>query len=268
MARGRMINKQLAKSRRFDALEDDFSRLLYCMLLPHADRDGRLEGDPHLVKAMCFPRRDDVSCRKIADSLRQITATGLIEWYEVDEEAYIEISKFKENQEGLRYDREPESRIQAPCGTLPAVAGSLPEDDGSLPVEVKLREENINTCASRSAYTSDFEKWWFAYPKKRSKDAAFKVWKKVKSKLPPLDAHIEAVNAWSLSDDWTKDGGQFIPYPQKWLSEGKWMDELPGRSRIVQMPTPKFCPKHNGRPLEPDGTCAMCEEEKGIQGAG
>jgi hypothetical protein len=83
-----------------------------------------------------------------------------------------------------------------------------------------------NTCASESAYSSDFEQWWTEYPKKRSKEAAFKTWKKVKSKLPPLDKHIEIVKNWSMTDDWKKEGGQFIPYPQKWLSEGKWMDEV------------------------------------------
>ncbi|MNH08813.1 hypothetical protein D3C79_682460 [compost metagenome] len=36
-----------------------------------------------------------------------------------------------------------------------------------------------------------------------------------------------ALAAWTVSTDWTKDGGQFIPHAATWLNGKRWEDELP-----------------------------------------
>ena len=37
----------------------------------------------------------------------------------------------------------------------------------------------------------------------------------------------KALAAWTVSTDWTKDGGQFIPHASTWLNGKRWEDELP-----------------------------------------
>jgi hypothetical protein len=144
------------------------------------------------------------------------------------------------------------------------------QDVSIMDAQVRLDKYSIekNTCASESAYSSDFEEWWTAYPKKRSKEAAFKAWKKAKSKLPALDRHIQIVKNWSMTDDWKKEGGQFIPYPQKWLSEGKWMDELASNKQASNnkwgdrpLLVDTFCTIHPEERLR-GGICYVCEEER------
>jgi predicted phage replisome organizer len=139
---------------------------------------------------------------------------------------------------------------------------------GHTEIEKEIDKEN-NTCASESAYSSDFEEWWTAYPKKRSKEAAYKAWKKAKSKLPDLDRHIQIVKNWSMTEDWKKEGGQFIPYPQKWLSEGKWMDELATNKQASNnkwgdrpLLVDTFCTVHPQERLR-GGICYVCEEAHG-----
>jgi hypothetical protein len=35
------------------------------------------------------------------------------------------------------------------------------------------------------------------------------------------------VKVWKNSQQWTKDGGQFIPMPATWLNGRRWEDETP-----------------------------------------
>jgi len=70
-----------------------------------------------------------------------------------------------------------------------------------------------------------FAEFWQAYPRKEAKAAAEKAWAKV-----PADLHaaiMAAVGKHKKSDQWTKDGGAFIPHPATWLNQRRWEDEVP-----------------------------------------
>lgn len=69
-----------------------------------------------------------------------------------------------------------------------------------------------------------FDSFWNEYPKKRSKGDALKAWKAVKEKRPPIAQLLKALAVLKASDDWRKDGGQFIPYPGTWLRAWGWED--------------------------------------------
>ena len=36
---------------------------------------------------------------------------------------------------------------------------------------------------------------------------------------------VAAVEQHGASEEWQKDGGQFIPHPRTWLNHGRWKDE-------------------------------------------
>ena len=40
-----------------------------------------------------------------------------------------------------------------------------------------------------------------------------------------IETLLEAIEKKKRSQDWLKDGGQFIPYPATWLNAGGWEDE-------------------------------------------
>lgn len=69
----------------------------------------------------------------------------------------------------------------------------------------------------------EFDSFWEAYPRKTAKDEARKAWSKVR---PPLQACIDTLAWQSKQESWTKDGGQFIPYPATWINRGSWQDEV------------------------------------------
>lgn len=70
-----------------------------------------------------------------------------------------------------------------------------------------------------------FESFWAAYPKKKNRGQAEKVWAKFKPSEDLLAKILRAVEVATRSDDWRKENGQFIPYPASWLNAKGWEDQ-------------------------------------------
>jgi hypothetical protein len=113
MAQGRMLNRRISLNKKVNDLAPE-SALCFTWGIAHLDRDGRIHGDPELFKQIVVPRRKDITSEKIESFIREWAEKGLVIWYETDGDLYIQYPKFKENQLGLRYDREAESHIPPP----------------------------------------------------------------------------------------------------------------------------------------------------------
>jgi len=112
--------------------------------------------------------------------------------------------------------------------------------------------------------TDIFEHFWKAYPRKKSKGQAEKAWAKIKPKPNEqlLASMIATIEQAKKSEDWLKEGGQFIPYPATWLNAKGWEDEVikPGgngkdpfwcdscnRIRSAMSSRPHLCLECNGK---------------------
>ncbi len=84
-----------------------------------------------------------------------------------------------------------------------------------------------NTLLADGLRDSGFDLFWKTYPRKVKKAEAQTAWMKHKADRPPIDEIVTTIEAWSKADDWTKDNGQFIPYPASWINSRRWEDELP-----------------------------------------
>lgn len=71
-----------------------------------------------------------------------------------------------------------------------------------------------------------FYRFWAEYPKKRSKGDAFNAWRVTAPRRPELQVLLKALAVLKSSEDWTKEGGKFIPYPGTWLRAWGW-DDVP-----------------------------------------
>jgi len=74
---------------------------------------------------------------------------------------------------------------------------------------------------------SPFETFWKVYPKKKGKGEARKAFAKALKKTT-VEALVEAVNKQKQQTQWTRDAGQFVPYPATWLNQERWEDEVDG----------------------------------------
>jgi DNA-binding transcriptional ArsR family regulator len=71
-----------------------------------------------------------------------------------------------------------------------------------------------------------FEAFWKLYPKKKSRKEAFKAWTKLKPNEELHQALTTALANQCISEDWTKDGGRYIPNAATWLNGERWHDVL------------------------------------------
>lgn len=72
-----------------------------------------------------------------------------------------------------------------------------------------------------------FDEFWKAYPNKTGKDAARKAFEKRKPGKQLLADMLTALELQKQSEQWRKQGGQFIPLPTTWLNQGRWQDGEP-----------------------------------------
>lgn len=67
----------------------------------------------------------------------------------------------------------------------------------------------------------EFEIFWDRYPKKWGREEALEVWESLTECWPKVMVGLEA---WLGSEDWTKDGGRYIPRPAAFLADRRWQE--------------------------------------------
>jgi hypothetical protein len=127
MARGRILSKKISLNRAVDNLSNDTSRLAFTWLIAHLDCRGRIHGDPLVLKSIVFPRRTDVTTDMMRDYITEWVKEKLVVWYEVNGDLWLQFPKFRENQPGLKDERETDSGFPSPeKGKVVELAPDLP----------------------------------------------------------------------------------------------------------------------------------------------
>lgn len=191
---------------------------LFYRLLVNVDDYGRLDARPAVVRSKCFPLKDTINNKKTAELLQELHSNGLIILYKANGCDYLQLTK---------WDNIPRSK-ESKCPSYKADAiqlytdvcngnTNLPETETETETKTVTETETVNrNCVD------DFDRFWDAYPKKVGKVDAKKAW--VKNK-PPIDDVLIALLWQSKSDQWLKDGGQYIPNPSTYINQGRWHDE-------------------------------------------
>lgn len=105
------------------------------------------------------------------------------------------------------------------------IADALPkqwQNDAPSPSPSPSTSNEVDKPTTRDAR---FDEFWSAYPKKVGKDAALKAWRRLKAPADTLPAILAALDWQKKSEQWGKDGGQYIPNPATYLGQGRWQDE-------------------------------------------
>lgn len=69
-----------------------------------------------------------------------------------------------------------------------------------------------------------FGDFWSAYPRKEAKGRAEKAFAKIQPDAEVVAKMIAGIERAKGSDQWSKDGGKFIPHPATWLNDRGWED--------------------------------------------
>jgi hypothetical protein len=82
-----------------------------------------------------------------------------------------------------------------------------------------------NKNEKNTTYTPEFDLFWSVYPRKVAKGEAWKAWAKQNGNRPKIEVIISTIEKWKQTDQWQKDGGQFIPHPATWINSERWHDD-------------------------------------------
>ncbi len=205
-------------------------RVAFAGLWTVADREGRFKWSAHELKLDCLPY-DAVNFNEVLDQLVAGEEPFIIR-YEIEGRQYGYIPGFTTHQRP--HHTEMPSILPVAPGVITVKS---PLDDGDDPDgregNRKGREqEGKGTETDVSGYSPEFEAFWIIYPRKTAKGAAWKAWQKAKPTIELRAKIAEAVAVQAKSDQWSKDGGQFIPHASTWLNQRRWDDELKNTGRV------------------------------------
>lgn len=144
----------------------------------------------------------------------------------------------------------PEPPVPQQHQEIPMRSHEIPEDPARYP-----RRSCSSSCSSSSSSTQEqrFGMFWKSYPKKKGKGAARKAWMKHK---PPDKIH-KTLEAYKRTEQWKKDGGQYIPYPATFINEGRWDDEPEAVDSGVPL-SPRCGCQHPKNAHQPQCIIAAC----------
>ena len=101
------------------------------------------------------------------------------------------------------------------------------EREKEVEVENEKELEIEDECPISPKPPKGFEEFWDAYPRKSGKGAAEKAYGRIKSHYALLPKMLSALEVQKQSEQWTRDGGQYIPNPATWLNQRRWEDGAP-----------------------------------------
>lgn len=223
MARRRMFSLDVVDTDAFLDLPAS-SQSLYFHLGMRADDDGFISS----------PRRIASTVNASADDLKLLIAKGFIIPFA---SGVCVVRDWKINNY-IQRDRYTPTLYSEEKGQLESSKNGryLPLDTKCIQTVSKtdtqdrLELEYISSPSAQSAgkgNDASFSAFWDAYPRKVGKGAAQKAFSKAKV---PLTVLLSALEQQKQSDQWNRDGGQYIPYPATWLNQRRWEDEAPAQS--------------------------------------
>ncbi|MFH0943209.1 MAG: hypothetical protein V1810_03485 [Candidatus Beckwithbacteria bacterium] len=204
MAKARMLHKKISVSVQVNRLTLP-ARLMFTWMIPHADDEGKMKGDPEFIKATVVPMVK-WSFKKIREYLDEIKNKGLIYYWQENNEWFIEFIKWDEHQT-IRKDRlipsnlpsyQKKNDYQVVDNCQPTDNQETAQANGieSNPKEFNKSEFNNNNIADKHSYKGNgvvvnpktFE------PSSEGEVAALEAWGKLEP-TNPLAFKITYLNA-------------------------------------------------------------------------
>lgn len=191
--------------------------------------DGKLEWK-HYGTDIIDELADDLdeSPDDIRVTLMYLSSCGLAETSD-NECFFFPYAVSNVGSEGSSAQRMRDARAKAKINSIPEKR-TLCEQSATL-CEHRYGEKEIEKekelDTKKRASAERFDRFWKAYPKKVGKGAAEKAFAKYKPDDALVEQMIRAVEAAKRTEQWRKDGGQYIPNPATWLNQKRWEDEPP-----------------------------------------
>lgn len=224
MARIRTIKPEFFTSEDIVALSP-YARLLYIALWCEADREGRMQWKPRTFKMRYLPADDvdvEALCAELADAgLVELYGNGLAYIPKFGQHQHINPRETASSLPDPHASSTRDPRVSTSASTVQAPSVTHREEGKG-----KEGDTRVTRASSVHGFPPGFETVWSEYPRKVGKDAAAKAFAKRKPDGALVETMVKAIRRQRDSEQWRKDGGQFIPHLSTWLNDGRWMDEI------------------------------------------
>jgi len=232
MARIRTVKPEFYRHEGLQDLEianpGKYPMMVFAGLWGHCDSKGRFEWKPRILKLDILPFLPF----DMAETLDILKSAGMLRRYTVDGKEYGFIDTFEKHQRLTGKEATEGEKFPAPIGEYSVNQrgniGEIPESQ-----EGKGREKEVHNASCDGGFAA----FWNCYPKKIGKAEALKAWRKIKPDLLLQTQIMDAVMTQKHSEQWVKDGGQFIPHASTWLNQRRWEDEQAGSSAADDQPS-------------------------------
>lgn len=130
MAKGRFISRSISTNEQLASVSFN-ADYFFTRCIAHLDVDGRLTGNPVLLKSNVVPLRDEITLKLIPKLIEELGAAvdlagrSLVVWYEVGAQRVLFFPGFAGQQTGLRVKRESPSRLPPLSGSVRVLAGTV-----------------------------------------------------------------------------------------------------------------------------------------------
>lgn len=227
--------KSYPDSEKINAVSEG-AETLFTRLLAQADDADHYYGEPAMVLGKLYTRRmcaGQVDLVMVRARMDELMNARLIDTYDADGRQYIEIvNRRKELRADVKQDlRFPErvgqctSRLRPEHGPKPGRKRDANRTETN-PTETKQPLSAVADAVvpGKAELPPGFVRFWKAWPKhfrKQGRGECVRFWKK--NKLEPIaDRVIAAMEQSKASYDWTKEAGNYIPFPMTWLGRDPW----------------------------------------------
>lgn len=223
----RILKESICTSENIDQLTP-FQESFFYRLMVNCDDYGRFDARPKILASKLYPLRN-LNTGHVTEALKALQEADLIVLYEVDGHMFLQIKTWDRHQQ-IRAKRSKFPAYDSRCNQMISDDSICPRNPiQSNPIRNPYPNPNPTRGRARETDTEDdsgFDVFWEAYPNKVAKQDAIKAWKKIKPDKELLGKIMSGLAKWIASDEWSREGGRFIPHPSTWLNGRRWEDEV------------------------------------------
>ncbi|MFY9585663.1 MAG: hypothetical protein WAR21_14340 [Candidatus Acidiferrales bacterium] len=213
-----------------------WARREYAWLYGLADCAGSFElTNLRVVWGRVAANRPDLSLRKLEKIFNEFHAKGLLfiwedsgkrygHWTGSDRPGRLPRPSWRERLERFAPEVPEQKLLEYVNSFSSRNITHRREETHAQGLDLGLDRDKKPPLAQASPSQEGFDGFWKVYPRKVAKPAAVSAWRKIEpGELPAI---LRGIQAWKQTEQWSRDGGRFIPYPATFLNQRRW-EELP-----------------------------------------
>ena len=151
------------------------------------------------------------STTKVSTAVSKLIALGYIEKQDFDGRTRILKSRLSKNE------RQTFKKCEADPQKMKAN-----KQDNKVKEYQSTPEAPSGGDAQKNGAQALFEEFWREYPRKVDKQGAQRAFLRIKDVEKIAPEIMAALASCKRSEQWTKEGGQFIPHPTTWIRQERW----------------------------------------------